>query len=145
MDSDCNPVRGILQPRYGISAELIFPEMPRKPPPPDYVRALRLTLARNLRANMNALYRHIASETNRAIALKKDSGVSKNTILRMLDDEEDSIPGVDKIAMLANALNLSVPDLLDDHTRKKKNTRREASVKVATEPLKGALQRLSSR
>lgn len=114
MATDRNPIYGVKQPGNGFGSRIAYAPMGRPKKPAAPVRtpkdAIGEILATNVRELMERVYRGETNETDRSERLAKASGVSKETIRRILT--RDVSPRLDNIQMLAIALGTTTSDLL---------------------------------
>lgn len=114
MAEHANPRCGVTQPGNGLGSRVAYSSMgrPRKQPrpvrtPKDVIGEI---LASNVRRLMCAVYRDREHETAQIEALANSSGISKETIRRIL--ARDVSPRIDNVQMLAIALGATAGDLL---------------------------------
>lgn len=114
MATNRNPIFGVKQPGNGFCSGIAYAPMgrPRKPPAPvrtpkDVIGQI---LAANIRELMEEVYSAESNETERSQKLANASGVSKETIRRILGREVS--PRLDNIQMIAIALGTDTANLL---------------------------------
>ena len=83
---------------------------------------LRRVLGRNVEERINKRYRDVSKTTNKVIACAKESGVSRSTIMRIIDPDTygDFRTSLDVIEALALALRCEGYELLIDTSVTKK-------------------------
>lgn len=112
---DCMPRFGKRQTRFGDDGKLGYSGMPQKIIKPPFIAELQAILADNVRILMEHEYGHLGSEGKMVEALRKDAGVGRGTVNRMLIPPHKPpflYPGVDKIALVARAFKATTVDLL---------------------------------
>ena len=86
--------------------------MDRTPKQPKKPALIKRFFAPNLVALIDLKYGCKGTRTERAIALSKDSGVGKNTIIRGCDPDDPTSISIDNLERLANCLNVLPYQLL---------------------------------
>lgn len=89
--------------------------MPLKITKPPFIAELQMTLADNVRTLMEHEYGHLGVERKMVEALRKDAGVGRGTVARMLDPLDKPpflYPGIDKIALVARRFGATTIEIL---------------------------------
>lgn len=86
--------------------------MKREPKTPKQPALIKRFVAPNLINLINYKYSHLTTRTEKALALSKESGVGKNTIIRAMDAEDSTSVSIDIIEKLADGLDVMPYQLL---------------------------------
>ena len=86
--------------------------MNRQPKPPKQPALIKRFLSPNIENLMNLKYSRLATKTERAKALAKDSGIGKNTVIRAIDPLDATSIGIDLVERLAKGLDVMPYQLL---------------------------------